>query len=118
MSSKLDDMIAQLRDMYDYVVIDSVPAMSVADGIITNRLADICLYVVRENYSDIRQLPDVERLYVDKRIKNMCIILNGSTPKRGYGYYTYSYGLEDSLANTNVVVRAFRKAFNRKNRDE
>ena len=118
MSSKLDDMIAQLRDMYDYVVIDSVPAMSVADGIITNRLADICLYVIRENYSDIRQLPDVERLYVDKRIKNMCIILNGSTPKRGYGYYTYSYGLEDSLANTNVVVRAFRKAFNRKNRDE
>lgn len=114
MSPRLDEMIAKLRENYDYIVIDSVPAMSVADGIITNRLADICLYVVRENYSDIRQLPDVERLYNDKKIKNMCVILNGSTLKRGYGYYTYTYGLEDSLANANVIVRAFKKAFNRK----
>ncbi len=118
MSQRLDDMINELRNMYDYIVIDSVPAMSVADGVITNRLADICLYVIRENYSDIRQLPDVERLYVDNKIKNMCIVLNGSTLKRGYGYYTYNYGVEDNLTTSNVIVRVFRKAFRSKRREE
>lgn len=117
MSQRLDDMFEQLRTMYDYIVIDSVPAMSVADGIITNRFADICLYVIRENYSDIRQLPDVERLYVEKKIKNMCVLLNGSTLKHGYGYY-YSYGLDDTLANSNIVVRAFKKAFFRNKKHE
>ena len=117
MSQRLDDMFDQLRTMYDYIVIDSVPAMSVADGIITNRFADICLYVIRENYSDIRQLPDVERLYVEKKIKNMCVLLNGSTLKHGYGYY-YSYGLDDTLANSNIVVRAFKKAFRSKKRQQ
>ena len=117
MSQRLDDMFEQLRSMYDYIVIDSVPAMSVADGIITNRFADICLYVIRENYSDIRQLPDVERLYVEKKIKNMCVLLNGSTLKHGYGYY-YSYGLDDTLTNSNIVVRAFKKAFRSKKRQQ
>ena len=110
LSSRLDELFAKLRDMYDYVVIDSVPAMAVADGIITNRLADICLYVIRENHSDIRQLPDVERLHREKKISNMCIVLNGSTFKRGYGY---SYGMDNQLANANVVVRAYKKAFHK-----
>jgi capsular exopolysaccharide synthesis family protein len=108
LSKRLDDLFAKLREMYDYIIIDSVPAMAVADGIITNRLADLCLYVVRENFSDIRQLPDVERLHLDKKIANMCIVLNGSTQKRGYGY---SYGMDHSLTNSNLVVRAFKRAF-------
>ena len=110
MASRLDDMINKLRDSYDYIIIDSVPAMSVADGIITNRLADLCLYIVRENYSDVRQLPDVERLHVEKKIKNMCIVLNGSTYKHGYGY-TYTYGIGNSHRKSNIIVRAFKRAF-------
>lgn len=108
MSKRLDELFAQLREMYDYIIVDSVPAMAVADGIISNRLADLCLYVVRENFSDIRQLPDVERLYKEKKIANMCVVLNGSTHKRGYGY---SYGMGNALDNSNVVVRAFKRAF-------
>lgn len=116
MSTRIDELFEKLREMYDHIIIDSVPAMSVADGIITNRLADICLYIVRENSSDIRQLPDVERLYLDKKIKNMCVVLNGSTSKRGYGYYTYTYtyGLDESYASSNIIVRAFKRAFARK----
>ena len=111
MSKRLDDLFSKLRDMYDYIIIDSVPAMAVADGIITNRLSDLCLYVIRENFSDIRQLPDVERLHVDKKISNMCIVLNGSTHQRGYGYgYGYS-SIDDTFRNSNIVVRAFKRAF-------
>jgi Mrp family chromosome partitioning ATPase len=111
MSNRLDELFAKLRELYDYIIIDSVPAMAVADGIITNRLADLCLYIVRENFSDVRQLPDVERLHQEKKIKNMCVVLNGSTHKRGYGY---SYGMDNSLETKNIIVRAFKRAFKNK----
>ena len=39
LSDRLDKLIAELRESYDYVFIDSTPAMSVADAVITDRLA-------------------------------------------------------------------------------
>ena len=93
MSENLDALFAELRKMYDFVLIDSVPAMAVADAMITNRLTDICIYVVREGMLDRRQLPDIENMYREKKLANMCIVLNGaSMTKRGYGYgYGYGY---------------------------
>ena len=41
LSDKLDKLIAEMRGRYDYVFLDSTPAMSVADAIITDRLADL-----------------------------------------------------------------------------
>ena len=67
LSDRLDKLIAELRESYDYVFIDSTPAMSVADAVITDRLADLCIYIVREGVLDRRQLPDIERLYREKK---------------------------------------------------
>ena len=75
LSDKLDKLIAEMRGRYDYVFLDSTPAMSVADAIITDRLADLCIYIVREGVLDRRQLPDIERLYREKKLHNMCIVL-------------------------------------------
>ena len=43
LSDRLDKLVAELRESYDYVFIDSTPAMSVAAAVITDRLADLCL---------------------------------------------------------------------------
>jgi len=68
---------------------------------IIDRVADLTIYVVRQGYLDRRQLPDIEKLYEDKKFHNMCIVLNGvdATSKTygygygyGYGYYGYGYG--------------------------
>ena len=80
LSDRLDKLIAELRESYDYVFIDSTPAMSVADAVITDRLADLCIYIVREGVLDRRQLPDIERLYREKKFRNMCVVLNGTHP--------------------------------------
>ncbi|WP_279069977.1 GumC family protein [Alistipes timonensis] len=94
LSNKLDKMMAELREKYAYIFIDSTPAMSVADAIITDRLSDLCIYIVREGVLDRRQLPDIERLYREKKLHNMAIVLNGTRSRRhGYGYgYGYGYG--------------------------
>ena len=101
LSEKFDEFMADLRKRYDYVVIDSVPAMAVADALITDRLADLTIYVIREGLLDRRQLPDIEKLYREKKFHNMSIVLNGSTggARRGYGYgygYGDSYGYRDT----------------------
>lgn len=95
LSDKLDKMIAELKKRYDYVIIDAVPALMVADAQIIDRLSDLTIYVVREGLLDRRQLPDIERLYVNGRFHNMSVVLNGSSSQNGYGYrhgYGYGYG--------------------------
>jgi len=109
LSDRLDTLIAELRTRYDYIFIDSTPAMSVADAISTDRLCDLCIYIIREGVLDRRQLPDIERLYREKKLRNMCIVLNGARSRRhgyGYGYgYTYGYGYGDDYQETSYRKR-------------
>lgn len=111
LSERLDTMMTELRKQYDYIIMDSVPALIVADAMILDRLCDLTIYVVREGLLDRRQLPDIERFYREKRFSNLSIILNGSTIKRsgygyGYGYgYSYGYGEEESSQKRGVISK-------------
>lgn len=92
MDDRLDELIVELRKHYDYIVVDNVPIGIIADAMIANRIADLTLFVVRAGRLDRRQLPDIEKLYEEKKLKNMALVLNGTNPKRhGYGY-GYGYG--------------------------
>ena len=44
----MDKLIDTLRDRYDYIIVDNVPATMVADAMIVNRVADMIIYVVRQ----------------------------------------------------------------------
>lgn len=92
MSDRLDKMIAELRETYQCVIIDSVPAMGLADALIMNRVADLTVYVIRERMLDRRFLPELERMYQDDKLKNMHVILNNCQfyKQSYYGYYGYS----------------------------
>lgn len=104
MSSRLEELTDELKARYDYVIYDSTPAFSVADAGIINRVVELTIYVVRIGVEDRRSLPDIERMYKEKKFRNMCIVVNGSVPdKYGYGYgygyghgYGYGYGYGDS----------------------
>ena len=90
LSERMDSLIATLRAQYDYVILDSVPAMAVADALVMDRLVDLTVYVIRQGNLDRRELPEIEKLYREKKFHNMCTILNSATKsahKYGYGYY-------------------------------
>jgi len=93
MSQRLDDLIAECRKHYDYIIIDSVPALIIADAMITSRVADLSVYVVREGLLERQQIPDINALHEEKKLRNMCIVLNGASETRqSYGYsYRYQY---------------------------
>ena len=93
MESRLDSLIEELRKRYDYIVVDNVPVGVVADATIANRIADLTIFVVRAGRLDKRQLPDIEKLYQEKVLNNMALILNGADlERRGYSSYGYGYG--------------------------
>ena len=97
MDSRLDELIAELRTRYDLIIVDNVPVGIIADASIANRIADLTLFVIRAGRLDRRQLPDIEALYTERKLKNMALVLNGTDPHRhgygyGYGYCYYGYG--------------------------
>ena len=63
LSDELDKLIEQLRPNYDYILIDNVPYGVVADAAITNRIADLTIFIVRAGKLDRRMLPEIENIY-------------------------------------------------------
>lgn len=98
MSERMKEFMQELRTRYDYVIVDSVPALAVADAMVIDPLVDLSIYVVRYGNLDRNQLPDIERLHKDKRIHNMGVVFNGAKQsKHGYGY-GYGYYSDEELS--------------------
>ena len=64
MSTRLDDLIAELRKRYEYIFIDNVPVGMVADADIVKRVADTTVIVLRAGKTDKRLLFDAVRTSV------------------------------------------------------
>jgi capsular exopolysaccharide synthesis family protein len=90
---KLDELINQLKQSYDFIVIDSPPVAVVTDAVLISRLADTTLFVLRHRYTSRNVLDLVEDLSKSKTISNMALLLNDFKKPKGYGYgYSYNYG--------------------------
>lgn len=85
LNERLDELMNELRQKYDYVIADNVPVGLVADASIVSRVTDVTLFVIRAGRLDRRQLVDIEDLYEDDKLSNMALVLNGVT-KRSHGY--------------------------------
>lgn len=109
----LESLINELRQRYDYVIIDSAPYLPVTDSALINPYVDATLYVVRADYTELKMLDEINAAFTNPNqpVKNPYIVLNGldlesSKYKYGYGYgygkkgygYGYGYGYgEDAL---------------------
>ena len=86
------DVVAMLRELYDYVIFDTTPVGLVTDTIQIGQQADITLFVLRADYTpkdSIRQLNDLAK---EKKLPSPHIVINGiDLSRRKYGYY-YGYG--------------------------
>ena len=95
MSDRLEQCVEELKKLYDYVIIDNVPAQVVADAGIVNRVADLTIYVLRETKVDRRYLPELERLHQEKKFNHLCIIINDSRSRNNRYGYGYGYGTKE-----------------------
>ncbi len=94
MNDRVQQMFTYLEANFDYIVVDTAPVSLVTDTLLIGHYADLCIYIVRENYSDKRILQIPENFYREKRLPNMAILLNAAASKAGYGY-GYGYGAKN-----------------------
>lgn len=87
-----EHILAELKQVYDYVVIDTAPTLLVADSTIITKYADTTLYLIKANYTDKQILPYINNLKHQNKIKNTAIVFNNIGQNEGYGKgYAYSY---------------------------
>ena len=95
-NGNLKKLLDQAKKVYDHIVIDTPPCLLVSDTLTLSPLADLLIFVVRCNHTDINVLNFINDSYKKGVInKNSIIVLNGlgAKGKYGYGYaYNYSYG--------------------------
>ena len=88
--------MAGLRTRYDYILVDCPPIEVVADAQIIDRYADRTFFIIRAGLLERSMLPELDRLYGEKKYASMSLILNGTRNDQGrYGYshsYRYGYG--------------------------
>ena len=96
----LDHAIAQLKERYDYIILDTAPIGIVTDSAIVSRVADLCLYVCRAEVTPKVAFQYINELKTEKKFAKLATVLNDiDMTKRkntyGYGYgkkYGYGYG--------------------------
>lgn len=90
--TSLETIINQLKEHYDYILIDSAPVGLVTDTLQIGRVADATVYVCRADYTPKEAFSMVNSLSAEKKLPKMSIVLNGiDMSKKKYGYY-YGYG--------------------------
>jgi polysaccharide biosynthesis transport protein len=91
-----EELIAELRNRYDYIIIDTPPLGLVSDALILLPFIDITLYIVRQGYSRLEYIRSLNDMYSERKLKNLSIILNDSDFRRNAGYgYGHNYGYID-----------------------
>ena len=88
----MEQLITELKNKYEYVIIDSPPAGLLSDALVIMKHADLTMYVLKADYSK-KEYVDIAHQIIEKnQIKNLTFILNGVSNKNipaGYaaGYY-------------------------------
>ena len=84
-SDRVVELFAELRQRYDYVVLDSASMALVSDTFLLSSVADLTLCVVRANHTTFDMVDFVNK--IQERMPNMVAVLNGVDAKRvDYAY--------------------------------
>lgn len=88
----LEQVIKILQKNYDYVLMDTAPVGLVTDTLQIGRVANLSIYMCRADYTPKASFSMINQFAEEKKLPNMCIVINGiDMSKKKYGYY-YGYG--------------------------
>ncbi len=97
LNGRFEALLEQLKDEYDYIIVDTAPMILVTDTFLIADLADCTLYVTRSGYTEKALIEFVNNNVSAGKIKNAGFVLN-DVDKDYFGYgnkYGYGYKAED-----------------------
>lgn len=91
LSDRLPVLISYLKTNFDYVIIDTPPLGIVSDAKVLAEHADLSIYVIRQRFTQRKQVKMLNDIYLEKRLPNLALIVNDVKAKGIRGYYGYGY---------------------------
>lgn len=95
LSPRLRTLVDELREQYDFIILDSPPVGMVADALQLKDLPQATMYVTRAGVTRLPQLRIIEDIAQKNKLPKPFIVLNGLKLNQpgSYGYgYGYGYG--------------------------
>lgn len=87
-SKKMETVLASFREVFDYVIIDLPPVNIVSDAVSVSRLITGMVVIVREEYTEKRELDDCLRQLKMSNVNVLGCVINEAKSEIGsYGKY-------------------------------
>ncbi len=84
LNSNMKDLFDDVREKFDFIVLDTPPAAIVTDAMVINRFCDLTLYVVRQRVTFKKHVDVIEEMKYNEKLKNVYVILNDVNQVAGY----------------------------------
>src|SRR5688572_9285808 len=95
LNGEFTSMLDELKEHYDFILMDTPPVGLVTDGIMAMKRADISIYVFRANYSKKDFLHSMQRITKVNKFTHVTTVLN-ALPSTQETYYGAGYYEEPS----------------------
>lgn len=94
-SDRMMQLLEQLKERFDYILLDTSPVGLVADAVVLIKRSDVLIYVVKAGYSQRSFLELPQKIREEHNLSNIYLLLNSykvdKLSHRG-GYYGYGKG--------------------------
>jgi tyrosine-protein kinase Etk/Wzc len=103
MSPKFAHLIQQLKESFDYIIIDTPPIGQVADAFTLRQFVDFTVYLIRYNHTHKAWLDIMKNAHKNNTLNHPLLVLNDAKEINGNNYgYGYGYGYDKE----NVDIKA------------
>ncbi|AUD06957.1 CpsD/CapB family tyrosine-protein kinase [Spirosoma pollinicola] len=90
-SPRLANLLQELKERFEYILVDSPPIGLVTDSQVIAPYADATIFVVRHDHTPKNYIKMVDALYKEQRFQKLSIVLNGVGKGESLSY-SYNYG--------------------------
>jgi tyrosine-protein kinase Etk/Wzc len=95
LNPKVGKLIAELKDKFDYVIIDTSPVGQVADAFSLAQFVDVSIYLVRYNFTNNYQMAILKDISDEGKLSNLLVVFNDTIRNKNqkYSYGGYGYAM-------------------------
>ena len=90
-SSNMKDILAELREQYDHIIVDTPPTLSVTDAVVMSTRADAVVLVIRSGQTTKQALRRARDLLTQVNARVAGVLLNAVDLTSPDYYYYYEY---------------------------
>jgi len=108
-SERTGELIDKLKEMYDYIIVDSAPAGLLTESQLLMKFTDLNIFVVRMDKTFRDAFKNSIRSFVGNNLCNVSVLINDLNIKRDSQKYGYDTKYYTDDRNTSFLYRIFHR---------